>query len=74
MLDTSIDYLKTKPNDIRFQFYKNGKMEYHVFTDELIKKKIDEVVALFHQSSQVLTLMSGDNSYLVKHVKNDSQR
>jgi len=74
MLDTSLDYLKTKPKDIRFQFYKNGKMEYQIFSDELIKNKIKEVSDLFHQLSRVLTLMSGNDNFLVKDAKNDTQK
>ena len=73
-LDTSIDYLSTKPENIRFEFYKNGRMEHHIFTSELIRQKLIESNTLFVQLSEIMVGISGDDSYKVKTTYHDSER
>lgn len=59
-LDTSVKFLKTNPNYIRFRHFKNGKVKHYEITDKLYKEKIKEIAELHIELQNIARKISNN--------------
>ena len=62
-LDTSIDFLKTKPNFVRLQFAGDGKLKSIDLREDYMKKKISEAFNVFMKITNITAEISGNKSF-----------
>lgn len=72
-LDTSLQYLKTKPTNIRLEFWEGDRREYQEFSEKDVNKKIGEVYELHNQLIQVYEELTGKKQQRVVDTAIDSK-